>query len=79
MTIEIEQIRVSVLPDGRLDTTNAARFLGLSPKTLAIMRSAGEGPRFVKPGRVFYYLEDLKAWMDEQPRVHSTAQARIAG
>lgn len=79
MTIEIEQIRVAVLPDGRLDTTNAARFLGLSPKTLAIMRSTGGGPRFVKPGRVFYYLEDLKAWMDRQPRVQSTAQARAAG
>ena len=59
MEIEVEMIRVVVYPDGRLDTENAARFLGLSPKTLAIMRSSGTGPRFIKRGRVFYFLEDL--------------------
>jgi hypothetical protein len=73
----LERLRVTIFPDGRLDTDNAAQYLGLSPKTLAMMRSAGTGPKFVKRGRVFYFLEDLRAWMGEQPRVNSTAQARL--
>ena len=75
----MERVKVVIYPDGRLDTDNAARFLGLSPKTLAIMRSIGNGPRFVKRGRVFYFLEDLQAWIGEQPRVRSSAQARFTG
>jgi hypothetical protein len=78
MEIEVETIRVVVYPEGRLDTENAARFLGLSPKTLAIMRSSGTGPRFIKRGRVFYFLEDLQGWISEQPRLRSSAQARLA-
>jgi hypothetical protein len=58
-------------------TNNAAQYLGLSMKTLAMMRTAGTGPKFVKRGRVFYFLEDLQAWLCAQPRVHSTAQARL--
>jgi hypothetical protein len=76
--VEIERVKVVVYPDGRVDTENAARFLGLSPKTLAIMRSSGTGPRFVKRGRVFYFVDDLRAWIAEQPRVRSCAQARLA-
>jgi hypothetical protein len=79
MEIEVEKVIVTAFPDGRLDTDNAARFLGLSSKTLAIMRSNGTGPRFVKRGRVFYYLEDLQAWVCEKPRVRSSEQARLAG
>ena len=77
MDLDPERVKVTMFPDGRLDTKNAAQFLGLSPKTLAMMRSAGNGPRFIKRGRVFYFLDDLKAWLAEQPRVRSTAQARL--
>jgi hypothetical protein len=77
MDAEIQRVKVVVFPDGRLDSENAARFLGLSAKTLAMMRSAGTGPKFVKRGRIFYFLEDLHGWLAEQPRVHSTAQARL--
>jgi hypothetical protein len=65
---------VTVLPDGRMDTKNAARYLGLSEKTLAMMRSAGVGPAFVKRGRVFYFQDDLDAWI-HAGRATSTAQA----
>ena len=65
---------VTVLPDGRMDTKNAARYLGLKGKTLAMMRSAGEGPVFVKRGRVFYFQDDLDAWI-QAGRATSTAQA----
>jgi len=77
MDVEFEQVKVTAFPDGRLDTANTARFLGLSTKTLAMMRSAGTGPKFIKRGRVFYFLEDLRAWLSDQPRVRSTAQARL--
>ena len=76
MNLEIEHVRVVAFPDGRLDTENAARYLGLSTKTLAMMRSAGTGPKFVKRGRVFYFIDDLKEWLTEQPKLTSTAQAR---
>lgn len=78
MSHQIERVKVVVFPDGRLDTENAARYLGLSPKTLAMMRTAGTGPKFIKRGRVFYYLDDLEAWLSEHPRVTSTSQARIS-
>jgi hypothetical protein len=77
MLRDVEMVKVVVYPDGRLDAANASRFLGLSPKTLAIMRSNGTGPCFVKRGRVFYFLEDLLAWVAEQPKVRSAAQARF--
>jgi len=77
MNAEVYRVKVMVFPDGRVDTENAAQFIGLSTKTLAMMRSAGTGPKFIKRGRVFYYLEDLQAWLAEQPRVSSTAQARL--
>lgn len=76
MNIEVERVRVIAFPDGRLDTENAARYLGLSTKTLAMMRSAGTRPKFVKRGRVFYFIDDLQEWLTEQPRLTTTAQAR---
>jgi hypothetical protein len=72
----VRQVDIMVFPDGRLDTKNAAAYLGLSEKTLAMMRCQGTGPRFIKRGRVFYYQEDLDAWLAQAERVTSTAQAR---
>jgi hypothetical protein len=72
----IRQVDILIFPDGRLDTKNAAVYLGLSEKTLAMMRCQGTGPRFIKRGRVFYYQEDLDAWLAQAARVTSTAQAR---
>jgi hypothetical protein len=68
MELQVEQVKVMVYPDGRLDTANASQFLGLSEKTLAIMRCQGTGPRFIKRGRVFYFIEDLNSWITENPR-----------
>jgi hypothetical protein len=56
----LDEVRVRVLPDGRMDRENAARYLGHQPKTLAMWSLQGKGPRSVKVGgRVFYFLEDL--------------------
>jgi predicted DNA-binding transcriptional regulator AlpA len=53
------------LPPRFLRTSEAARFLSLSYRTLEKHRTYGTGPRYRKVGgRVIYALEDLRAWAD---------------
>jgi Helix-turn-helix domain len=60
----IEQVRVRILPDGRMARDDAARYLGHKPKTLAMWKLQGRGPRAHKVGgRVFYYRADLDAFI----------------
>ena len=73
---KIETVPVKMFPDGRLDTRNAALYLGLEEKTLAMKRSDGTGPHFIKRGRIFYFKDDLDAWINEAKRACSTAQLR---
>ena len=48
-----------------LRTPEAARLLGLSPRTLEKHRTYGTGPTYRKlGGRIVYALEDLQAWAD---------------
>jgi predicted DNA-binding transcriptional regulator AlpA len=55
----------AALPPRYLRTPEAARFLGLSGRTLEKHRTYGTGPAYRKLGaRVVYALEDLKAWAD---------------
>lgn len=77
-TQSVESISIFMFPDGRLDVKNAARYLGLKEKTLAIMRGQGTGPRFIKRGRIFYYREDLDAWLNAAGRLLSTAQKIVS-
>jgi predicted DNA-binding transcriptional regulator AlpA len=52
-------------PPRYLRTPEAARFVGLSIRTLEKHRIYGTGPRYSKlGGRVVYSLEDLQAWVD---------------
>lgn len=74
MTDRIKVVEVMMYPDGRLDVKNTAAYTGYSEKTLAMMRCGGKGPRYVKRGRVFYYKDDLDAWL-QAGRVVSTTQA----
>ena len=76
ISAKIETIQVRMYPDGRMDTRNAAQYLGLEEKTLAMKRTDGTGPRFIKRGRIFYFKEDLDAWINECKRASSTAQLR---
>jgi excisionase family DNA binding protein len=48
-----------------LDTKQAAKYLALSPKTLALWRSQGKGPRYKIAGQrlVRYHISDLDAWV----------------
>ena len=75
---EIRSIRVVTYPDGRMDTTNASKYAGLSDKTLAMMRCHGTGPKFIKRGRIFYFQADIDDWMNANGRLSSTAQAKQA-
>jgi hypothetical protein len=70
----LNSIDIAVFPDGRLDTKNAALYLGLKEKTLAMMRGSGTGPKFIKRGRIFYFKEDLDTWLNANGRLTSTAQ-----
>jgi predicted DNA-binding transcriptional regulator AlpA len=52
-------------PPRYLRTPEAARFVGLSIRTLETHRTYGTGPRYSKlGGRVVYRLEDLQAWVE---------------
>ena len=52
-----------------LQTADAARVAGLAQSTLVNMRSRGEGPPFVKSGRIVRYPEDdLLAWVASRTR-----------
>ena len=77
MTRCVEQVEIQIYHDGRMDTRSASGYLGLSVKTLAMMRCRGSGPRFIKRGRIFYFKEDLDGWIQEAKRVTSTTQARL--
>jgi predicted DNA-binding transcriptional regulator AlpA len=53
------------LPPRYLRTPEAARFLGLSGRTLKKHRTYGTGPKYSKlGGRVVYAVADLQAWVD---------------
>lgn len=73
----IETVSVRMFPDGRMDAKNAAIYLGLEEKTWAMKRSDGTGPCFIKRGRIFYFKEDLDAWINEAKKACSTAQLRV--
>ena len=74
--VKIETVSVRMYPDGRMNTKNASMYLGLEEKTLAMKRSDGTGPRFIKRGRIFYFKEDLDTWINECKRAKSTGQLR---
>ena len=60
----IEQVRVRVLPDGRLTRKDAAKYLGRSEKTLAMWEMEGKGPPSLKVGgRRFYFKDQLDAFI----------------
>lgn len=56
-------------------TIEAARLLGLSPRTLEKHRCDGTGPIYHKlGGRVVYSIADLQGWIDASAR-QSTSEA----
>lgn len=56
----VEQVRVRMLPDGRMSRRDAALYLGVRRKTLAMWSVTGRGPPVLKVGgRCFYRKADL--------------------
>ena len=56
-----------------MTTEEAALYVRLSPRTLERYRVTGQGPKFLKVGRlVFYRLRDLDEWLENTVR-HSTS------
>jgi predicted DNA-binding transcriptional regulator AlpA len=63
------------LPPRLLRTPDAARFLGISNRTLEKHRTYGTGPVYRKMGgRVVYAVEDLQAWSAIGARKSTTDQ-----
>lgn len=60
---QFQTVDVQILPDGRMDRVNAARYLGKTPKTLAEWHRLGIGPSsFLVGGRRFYRFDELKSY-----------------
>lgn len=51
----IQQVRVVVLPDGRMDRASAAAYIGCAPQTLAAWAVKKIGPRPIRVGGRAYY------------------------
>jgi hypothetical protein len=58
-----------------LRTGEAAKYCGLSPRTLEKLRLTGGGPTYTKPvGRRFvrYAIDDLNCWLERGRRASSS-------
>ena len=63
-TIALEHVHVRILPDGRMTRQDAARYLGMKPKTLVMWQLDNKGPRSVLVGgRRFYFQVELDAFI----------------
>ncbi len=59
-----DEVRIRILPDGRLTRADAARYLGRAKKTLEMWAMEGRGPRSVRVGgRIFYFKNDLDSFI----------------
>jgi len=79
--------QATALPSRYLRTQEAARFLGLSQRTLEKHRTYGTGPTFRKlGGRVVYSVDELQAWANlgvatstSDPRARTVQPAKPRG
>jgi predicted DNA-binding transcriptional regulator AlpA len=59
--------------DDLLNSKKAAAFLGVSERTLERLRTAGEGPKYVKFGMVVRYdPADILAWTEGRKRASTS-------
>jgi predicted DNA-binding transcriptional regulator AlpA len=69
---------MSDLSHRRLRTPAAADYLGYAESTLEKKRLSGDGPPFIRLGRVIVYdTRDLDAWLAER-RARSTSEPTAA-
>lgn len=66
----VEFQMLNATPDGRVSRSEAARFLGFKPKTLANWQRLGIGPKSILVGgRRFYHVDELKAYANGEKQV----------
>ena len=64
LNYHIDTVPIRVLPDGRMTREDAAAYLGLKPKTLAMWAMEGKGPHICRVGgRCFYFKDELDAFI----------------
>jgi DNA-binding transcriptional MerR regulator len=60
-----------------VNTSEAAKLLGLQPQTLRLWRNKGVGPRYVRlhgrRGRALYDIADVMVWLNQR-KFKSTAE-----
>ena len=67
--VQTKEVKIRILPDGRMTRRDAARYLGNAEKTLAMWELQGKGPPSVKVGgRRFYFKDDLDAFVQDGVR-----------
>lgn len=55
-----------------MSNKSAARYLGRTPNALRILRHRRRGPKsFLKDGRIWYFVADLDAWLNEAAQADS--------
>ena len=63
---QFENVRVRILPDGRMSRRDAARYLGLKERTLTAWAMEGKGPPVVRVGgRRFYRKKDIDDFIED--------------
>jgi predicted DNA-binding transcriptional regulator AlpA len=68
-----------VLDEPILPPSEAAAELHVEPQTLAAWRHRGEGPRYVKIGKlVFYRPSDIREWLATRVTEPTRNAARVA-
>lgn len=60
-------------PHTKLETPDAAEYVGSKPKTLEKWRVVGGGPKYFKLGRrVVYAVSDLDEWLNRHSRTSTS-------
>jgi len=49
--------------------------MGIAEKTLAMMRTLGTGPVYIKRGKIFYFLEDINEWFQQDGKHTKTSES----
>jgi hypothetical protein len=57
--VQIELPRVRILPDGRMTRKDAATYIGVAEKTLAMWAVNGKGPGSILVGSRRFYFKDI--------------------
>jgi len=65
--VRTKRVRRKVLPPIGLNSSDSARYVGISEAMMRKMRSDGSGPKFRKIGRkVIYLRRDLQQWLESK-------------